>query len=113
MYPYLVFLLLFFGVPALALSWLVRREIVRYRRTGLWLLFFVYAAGFFWDWLSWRTRLWRYDTAPTLGLWIGGLPLEEFVGFYILGAALMFFVILAVLRRTRGCSSITRISATR
>jgi lycopene cyclase domain-containing protein len=67
----------------------------------LWLLAFVYTAGWFWDWLSWRTGLWRYDTAPTLGLWITGLPVEEFVGFYLLATAFMFLVVLAIFRRTR------------
>ena len=101
MYPYLLFLLVFFGLPALPLAWLARREIAQYRRTALWLLAFVYTAGWFWDWLSWRTGLWRYDTAPTLGLWITGLPVEEFVGFYLLGGSFMFLVVLTVLRRTR------------
>ena len=101
MYPYLEFLLIFFGLPALVLAWRTRREIVKYRRTARWLLVFVYTAGWFWDWLSWRTGLWRYDTAPTLGLWITGLPVEEFVGFYLLGTVFMFLVVLAALRRTR------------
>lgn len=112
MYPYLTFLLVFFLAPTLVLGWYVRRDIVRYRRTGVWILFFVYAAGFFWDWLSWRTALWRYDTAPTLGLWIGGLPVEEYVGFYVLSSALMFVVTLVVLRRARGCSNASHTSAT-
>ena len=101
MYPYALFLLIFFGLPALLLGWRVRREILRYRRTALWLLCFVCTAGSVWDWLSWRTGLWRYDAAPTLGLWIGGLPVEEFLGFYLLSTALMVCVVLAVLRRTR------------
>ncbi|MCX6631103.1 MAG: lycopene cyclase domain-containing protein [Candidatus Solibacter sp.] len=101
MYPYLVFLLIFFGAPTLLLGWHMRRETARYRRTALWLLLFVCTAGWFWDWLSWRTGLWRYDTAPTLGVWIAGLPVEEFVGFYVLSTALMFLVVLTVFRRTR------------
>ncbi len=112
-YPYLVFLLVFFGAPAAVLAFRLRREIARHWRTGLWLLLPVCTAGLFWDWLSWRTGLWRYDTAPTLGLWIGGLPVEEFAGFYILGSAFMFLVTLAVLRRTRRCSSTIPTSATR
>jgi lycopene cyclase domain-containing protein len=101
MYPYLAFLLIFFGLPTLLLAWCLRREIALYWRTALWLLFFVYTAGWFWDWLSWWSGLWRYDTAPTLGLWLAGLPVEEFLGFYVLGTAFMFLVVLSVLRRTR------------
>jgi lycopene cyclase domain-containing protein len=99
MYPYLVFLSVFFGAPTLLLAWRLRREIVQYRRTARWLLIFVFTVGWFWDWLSCRTGVWRYDTAPTLGLWVAGLPVEELVGFYLLGTAFMFLVVLAVLRR--------------
>ena len=101
MYPYLLFLLVFFGLPALLLAWRTRRRLAQCRRTFLWLLVFVFTTGWFWDWLSWRTGLWRYDSAPTLGLWITGLPVEEFVGFYLLGTAFMFLVVMAVLGRTR------------
>jgi lycopene cyclase domain-containing protein len=101
MHPYLLFLLIFFGLPTLLLGWPLRRLIARYRRTGLWLLCFVCTVGWFWDWLSVRTGVWRYDTAPTLGLWLGGLPVEELAGFYALGAAFMLVVALAALRRWR------------
>ena len=101
MYPYLVFLLIFFGAPTLLLAWRLRREIAQYRRTARWLLVFVFTVGWLWDWLSCRTGVWRYDTASTLGLWVAGLPVEELVGFYLLGTAFMFLVVLAVLRRRR------------
>jgi lycopene cyclase domain-containing protein len=99
--PYLVFLLIFFGLPTLLLAWPLRRELARHRRTALWLLLFVCTAGWFWDWLSCRTGVWRYDVAPTLGLWLGGLPVEEFAGFYPLSVAFMLLVTLAALRRGR------------
>ena len=101
MYPYLVFLLLFFALPCLLLGWRLRRDLHRCRRTFLWCLLFVITAGGFWDWLSWRTGVWRYDTAPTLGIWLGGLPIEEFLGFYLLGTLFMFLVVLAFLRSGR------------
>jgi hypothetical protein len=34
-------------------------------------------------------------------LWVAGLPVEELVGFYLLGTAFMFLVVLAALRRRR------------
>jgi hypothetical protein len=45
MYPYLVFLSIFFGAPTLLLAWRLRREIVQYRRTARWLLIFVFTVG--------------------------------------------------------------------
>jgi lycopene cyclase domain-containing protein len=101
MYPYLNFLLLFFGLPILVLGWRLRSELRRYPRTLAWCFGFVFTVGWFWDWLSWRTGVWRYDTAPTVGWWIGGLPVEEFIGFYVLGTLLIVLVSLAFLRRAR------------
>jgi len=95
---YLVFLLTFFAVPALLFGWLRRKEILRYWRTVLWCLVFVYTIGGLWDWLSYRTGVWRYDTARTVGIWLDGLPVEEFVGFYVLGTLFIIAVVFTVLR---------------
>jgi lycopene cyclase domain-containing protein len=101
MYPYLVFLLLFFAVPILPLAWLCWKDLVRYRRTVLWSLVFVCTIGAVWDWLSWKTGVWRYDSGQTLGLWLGGLPIEEFIAFYLLGTLLMVLVSILFLRGGR------------
>lgn len=97
---YALFLIVFFALPALALGWLLRAELRRYRRTLLWCLAFVYTIGAGWDWLSVRTGVWRYDSAPTLGIWIDGLPIEEFVGFYAFGTLLIAGVALLALGRS-------------
>jgi lycopene cyclase domain-containing protein len=98
MYPYLVFLLLFFAVPAAPLAWVLRKDLVRYRNTALWALFSVCTIGAVWDWLSSKTGVWRYDSGRTLGLWLGGLPAEEFIGFYLLGTLLVVLVSTLFLR---------------
>ena len=98
MYPYLAFLLLFFVLPLVPLLWFSRRALVRYPRTLAWSLAFVVAVGGPWDWLSWRTGVWRYDSGATLGLWFHGLPVEEFAGFYLLGTLLIAAVTLLLLR---------------
>jgi len=98
---YAYFLIIFFAVPAAGLGWYVRKEILAYKRTALWCLIFVYTAGWLWDWLSYRTGVWRYDSAPTLGIWIDGLPAEEFIGFYLLGTLLITCVILALRKKFR------------
>ncbi len=101
MYPYLLFLLLFFVVPGVPLAWICRKELARYRTTALWSLFFVCTIGAVWDWLSWKTGVWRYDSGRTLGPWLGGLPAEEFIGFYLLGTLLIFVVSVLILRGGR------------
>lgn len=95
---YALFLVIFFALPALALGWLVRAELRRYRRTMVWCLAFVFTIGAGWDWLSVRTGVWRYDSSATLGVWIDGLPIEEFVGFYVVGTMLIAAVVLLALK---------------
>lgn len=101
MYPYLVFLLLFFALPALPLAWFCRKNLVRYRSTALWTLIFVCTVGAIWDWFSWKTGVWRYDSGRTLGPWLWGLPAEEFIGFYFLGTLLIILVSFLFLRGGR------------
>ncbi len=99
MYVYLIFLLLFYGVPTVALCVLTRDRLRKYRRTLFWTFAFVFTIGWLWDWASVRTGVWRYDTAATLGVWLGGLPVEEFVGFYLLSTLFMVGIILLILDR--------------
>lgn len=101
MLVYLIFLAVFFAFPFLVLGALNRKELRRHPRTLLWSLVFVATFGALWDWLACRTGVWRYDSAETVGLWIDGLPAEEIVGFYALGALWIVTVTLAVLRRSR------------
>lgn len=96
---YLIFLLVFFAVPGALLGWAHRDLVSRCRRPLLWCFAFVFTLGAFWDWLAVRTGVWRYDSAPTLGVWIDGLPVEEFLGFYLLGTFLIGVVCLVALRR--------------
>lgn len=99
MYVYLIFLLLFYGAPTALIVFLAKDHLRRYRRTLFWSLAFVFTVGWLWDWLSVRTGVWRYDSADTLGIWLGRLPIEEFVGFYVLSTLFMVGIILLVLNR--------------
>lgn len=96
---YLIYLLIFFVVPSLVLGLIYKKEILKYKRTILWSLVFVYTVGWFWDWLSYKTGVWRYDSAQTLGIWISGISIEEFIGFYIFGTLLIVFTIIAIRKK--------------
>ncbi len=96
---YFLYLLVFFVAPVCVLIWLLRKQVKTYRRTLLWTLLFIYTLGALWDWLSVQTGLWNYDTADTLGVWVLGLPVEEFVGFYVFGTLLIALVALYFLRK--------------
>ncbi len=90
---YLIYLSVFFALPVILLGWWQRGTFRRYKRTLFWCLFFVYTLGGIWDWLSVRTGVWFYDSAPTLGIWLDGLPMEEFIGFYVFGTLLFFLTV--------------------
>lgn len=96
---YLAFLLGLVALPAVVIAVAARRSLWQHRRTFAWSLAFVVTAGGAWDWLSWRTGVWRYDTAPTLGIWLSGLPIEEFLGFYVFGTLLIVCTALLALER--------------
>lgn len=96
---YFIYLLVFFVVLVCVLTWLLWNQVKTYRRTLLWTLLFIYTLGAIWDWLSVQTGSWNYDTADTLGIWILGLPIEEFVGFYVFGPLLIALLALYFLRK--------------
>ena len=97
---YLIYLLIFFVIPVLTISWLLRNSWRIIKRTVFWSLLFTFTIGFLWDWLAVETGLWRYDSAPTLGIWLWGLSVEEFLGFYLFGTLLLVGVPLLLIERS-------------
>ena len=93
---YLIYLAVFFALPAAILWAVYKKEFSKYKKTILWSLFFVFTLGWFWDWMSYKTEVWKYDSAKTAGVWISGIPIEEFIGFYLFGTLLILSVILTV-----------------
>ena len=96
---YLIYLFVFFVPPVLVLGWLLRERWKRVKRTVFWSFLFIFTIGFRWDWVSVHTGVWRYDSADTVGIWFGGLPIEEFVGFYVFGTLLLIEVPLLLCER--------------
>lgn len=96
---YLLWLGLCIGVPLLGL-WFWRRVLWQQRRALGWTLLGALVGGWAWDLLAVRLRVWYYDPAHIVGVWFGGLPLEEWL--WILGTTLLFGGLTVVLlaRRT-------------
>lgn len=105
MSTYMSFQSLFIWLPTLLLLWLAKGEpFRRYRKTMLLAMAATVAFGVPWDALSVVTGLWRYDTGqPSLGPWLGPLPLEEYVFTATFPVLMVSFVLL--LRRVVGRES--------
>ena len=93
-WTYLTWLGLFIGLPILILlrwrGWFAPRG----RALGLVVLGSL-AGGWAWDALSARLGIWFYAPANIVGIWLIGLPLEEWL--WIAGVTLMFALLTIVL----------------
>ena len=79
---YARFLALFVCVPLLALAWRYRRVLDRRALAPLWLLLpVVYVATTPWDNYAVARGLWGFARAQTWGVFVGYLPLEEYLFF--------------------------------
>jgi lycopene cyclase domain-containing protein len=85
---YLVWLLLFIGLPILILAAIWRRQLWVQRRALAWITLGALVGGWAWDALSVRWEVWRYDPNNITGVWVLGLPLEELL--WIVGVTVMF-----------------------
>ncbi|MBI4114645.1 MAG: lycopene cyclase domain-containing protein [Candidatus Niyogibacteria bacterium] len=108
MSQYVLFQLIFFAFPLSILLLAVKEKIkiFRYKRTLFWMFAVVYTAGLFWDWLSVRTGVWTYAVGDKIGVWLWGLPVEEFIGFYLLGPMLIISVIAVIFHMTGGIEDV-------
>jgi len=86
-YTYLAWLFCFIGLPLLALlRW--RQHLWQQRRALAWTTLGSLVGGWAWDALAVRVGLWHYDPTHIAGLWLIGLPLEEWL--WIVGVTLLF-----------------------
>ncbi|MBK9710600.1 MAG: lycopene cyclase domain-containing protein [Kouleothrix sp.] len=85
---YIIWLALFIGLPLLVLLAAARRALARRWRALAWVLAGALAGGWVWDVLAVRLGAWYYDPANILNIWLGGLPLEEWL--WIAGVTLLF-----------------------
>jgi lycopene cyclase domain-containing protein len=91
---YLFWLLLFILLPIL-LMWRWRRLFWARRRALGWLLLGSLIGGWAWDFASVELRIWYYSPANIAGVWIAGLPIEEWL--WIVGTTLLVSLLSVVL----------------
>lgn len=101
-YTYLLWLLLFIGLPLVVLlRW--HRQLWQQRRALALATLGSLAGGWLWDALAVRFDLWYYDPANIAGIWWLGLPLEEWL--WIVGVTLLFGGITVVVAEWIGISA--------
>lgn len=97
-FTYLIWLGLFIGLPLVGLlRW--RQILWRRRRALAWATVGSLVGGWLWDMLAVRFALWYYDPNAIVGLWYGGLPLEEWL--WIVGVTWLFGGITVILAEGR------------
>jgi lycopene cyclase domain-containing protein len=87
-YVYVIWLILFLGLPTVALAVWAWRELRAQARAILLTLAIALAGGWAWDKLAVNLGAWQFDPNSILGRWIGGLPVEEWC--WITGTTVLF-----------------------
>jgi lycopene cyclase domain-containing protein len=98
-FTYVVWLFQFLGVPLLAVALAFPRALWRQRRALGLTVAGSLLGGWAWDALAVRLGAWSFDPGHTLGWWLAGLPLEEWL--WIVGTTLLFAGLTIALAETR------------
>ncbi len=100
MYTYIGWLALFVWLPLLTLWVLYFQTLRRYKRTMIFCVFWALVFSVPWDWWAIRTRIWIFPPDTNVGIWVGGIPLEEYL-FIIFVTALISTITLVLRDRAR------------
>jgi lycopene cyclase domain-containing protein len=87
-WTYLIWLALFIGLPVAFLWWRWPQAIWRQRRALGWTVLGSLVGGWLWDFAAIEVGVWYYDPAYIAGVWLLGMPLEEWL--WIVGVTLLF-----------------------
>jgi len=85
MYAYPIWLLLFFILPLTLLGILKFRALAKYKLVLAVVVIGCLGVAVPWDLLSVRDRIWYFTQPHIVGVWLLGLPLEEYVYIVFLG----------------------------
>ena len=96
---YIFWLIVFIGLPTLLLFVWQPRALWRQRRALGWTLVGAFVGGWAWDALAVRLGAWYYRESNVLNIWIGGLPIEEWL--WIVGVSVMFGALTVILVERR------------
>ena len=95
---YIQWLSIFVWAPLLVLWILNWQYLSRYKQTFLYCIGFALLFSVPWDILAVQTQIWQFPQDTNLGIWISGLPLEEYL-FMIFVTLLISTTTLLIKRR--------------
>ena len=94
---YIYWLSIFVWLPLLIL-WVVNwKYLSRYKKTFLYCIEWALLFSIPWDIWAVKVQIWLFPQDTNIGLWIGGLPLEEY--FFIIFVTMLISTIVLLLRR--------------
>lgn len=96
-YSYLLWLTVFVWLPEISIYLKFRSFFDRYRKTLLMAVLGSLAFSWPWDYLVVKNGAWYFPPEKILGLWIGGIPLEEHL--FIVFVGLLLAMATLILRR--------------
>lgn len=93
---YIVWLTIFVWLPTVLL-WLTHlKTLKKYLRTFSFCVFWALVFSIPWDLWATKTNIWSFPAGHNLGIWIGGLPLEEY--FFIVFVTFLVSTLTIVLK---------------
>lgn len=76
---YIAWLTIFVWLPTVLL-WLIHfKTLKKYKKTFSFCIFWALVFSIPWDLWATKTNTWNFPEGYNLGIWIGGLPLEEYL----------------------------------
>lgn len=93
---YLIWLALFIAAPIILLIVWKANIIWKQRRAIIWTMLGAFVGGWIWDLSAVSFGAWYFDPLTIVNVWLGGLPLEEWL--WILGVTVLFSIVTVVMK---------------
>ncbi|MBI4170725.1 MAG: lycopene cyclase domain-containing protein [Candidatus Aenigmarchaeota archaeon] len=88
---YMILLLVFTGLPILYFWLRQYKFLIKFKKIFLYTLIGTSVISFFWDYIAVKDNVWIFHNI--LGIWILGLPLEEWLFFWFVSFAIVSVIL--------------------
>ena|SRR3989344_9162118 len=94
---YIYWLTIFVWLPIIVL-WVLNWEYLsHYKKTFLYCALWALAFSIPWDIWAVRAQIWSFPADTNIGLWVGGLPIEEY--FFMIFVTILISTVVLLVRR--------------